>query len=120
MGGSPPTLNQAQASLEEGSWPTKLQEFLPSSMSTAPLLPGILALWMLFKRLDFIHCKQKGIQAPGPWTGASASQAQSLGCLLRPDSILPPEPGDRLPAHTQVSLERKTVDCRRRACSVGT
>lgn len=42
------TKSQAQAFPGEGSWPTELEEFLPSSMSAALLLPGTLAASMLF------------------------------------------------------------------------
>lgn len=35
------TQSQSHAFPGEGSWPTKLGEFLPSSMSTTSLLPGI-------------------------------------------------------------------------------
>lgn len=121
---NPPYGSQARAFPGEGSRPTEPEEFLPSSSQSHSFYLGFWQPGCFFKEQILFHCKQKGIQAPGPWVGASVSQPQSLGCLLHPGSILPPEPGRRPPAHTQALRclpgEGGTGDRRRHACSVGT
>lgn len=95
------TKNQTQAFPGEGSWPTELEEFLPSSMSTTSLLPGILATWMLCKRVDFIPLQTKEHSGSRALDGP-----QRLPCpefmLPFPPRQCPPRPRDLVKSSTHM------------------
>lgn len=119
VGGSPSAIAaRPSPSLERGHGPQVLRN---SSLAACPLHPFYLAFGNADALKGWIvsHCKQKGIQAPGPWMGPRPPRPRAQAAFSTPAAASLPGPV-KCSLHTPRRRTERRTERRRRACCVGT